>query len=112
MELLIKNSSNINVQNKNGCTPFHVAVNKLHVNCVRILLKYDCNVNSQDSYGDTGLHDIISKKPQTNEIIDLILSSPTIDLLIKNKRGFNPIHHAALKGNAKFVFFYLFILND
>ncbi len=103
MDLLIKNNCNINVQNKNGCTPFHVAVNKLHVNCVRILLRYKCNVNIQDSYGDTALHDIIGKRPQTNEIIDLILSTQPIDLLIKNKRGFNPVHYAALKGNAKSV---------
>jgi hypothetical protein len=34
------------------------------------------------------------------ELIDLLLSVSNINFNLKNKRGFNVLHHAALKGNA------------
>ena len=51
----------------------------------------------EDSYGDTGLHDAVSK--DNTELIDLLLHTQTVDLLLRNTRGFNVLHHAALKGN-------------
>ena len=51
----------------------------------------------QDAYGDTALHDAIGK--ESREIIDRLVSYPDIDFTIRNKRGFNVLHHAALKGN-------------
>ncbi|GIY32354.1 hypothetical protein CEXT_691581 [Caerostris extrusa] len=71
MDLLLKKGSDINAVNKARCSPLHVAVNKQHFDCVKVLLKHRCNVNVQDSY----------------------------DFTLKNKRGFNVLHHAALKGN-------------
>ena len=100
--MLIQKSANINSVNNNGCSPLHVAVNKQHVNCVKILLKYKCDSNVQDSYGDTALHDIIGKEinKESKQIIELLLSVPSINLSLRNKRGFNTLHHASLKGNA------------
>lgn len=51
----------------------------------------------QDSYGDTPLHDAIAKDFQ--HIIEIITSVPSIDFTLQNNRGFNLLHHAALKGN-------------
>ena len=34
------------------------------------------------------------------ELIDRLLSVSNINYNLKNKRGFNVLHHAALKGNA------------
>ena len=51
----------------------------------------------QDAYGDTALHDSIGK--ENLEILDLMVNFPTIDFTLRNKRGFNVLHHAALKGN-------------
>ena len=58
-------------------------------------------VCSQDSYGDTVLHDAIAK--DFAEIVELLINFRGVDLSIKNKRGFNCLHHAALKGNARSV---------
>ena len=71
------------------------------------MIKYKCDVNNQDSYGDTALHDIISKETskETKQIIELLLSVPSINLSIRNKRGFNTLHHASLKGNSTYNFF-------
>lgn len=51
----------------------------------------------QDSYGDTALHDAIGK--DSVDIIDLLCNVPGVDFTLKNKRRFNVLHHAALKGN-------------
>lgn len=97
MELLLKKNADIDAVNKARCSALHVAVNKQHVNCVKVLLKFRCNINTQDSYGDSALHDAIGK--ENVEIIDLLINVPEIDFSLKNKRGFNVLHHAALKGN-------------
>ncbi|XP_067011890.2 E3 ubiquitin-protein ligase MIB2 [Anabrus simplex] len=97
MEILLKRGADLDAMNKGRCTALHVAVNKQHVHCVKMLVKYKCNVNIQDSYGDTALHDAIGK--DSTEIIDLLCNVPGVDFTLKNKRGFNVLHHAALKGN-------------
>ena len=55
----------------------------------------------QDSYGDTVLHDAIAK--DFIEIVEVLVNFRGVDFSIKNKRGFNCLHHAALKGNARLV---------
>ena len=50
-----------------------------------------------DYYGDSALHDAIGKEKQ--DIIEGLINFPTIDFTLKIKRGFNVLHHAALKGN-------------
>ena len=64
-------------------------------------IEYDCFFVLQDSYGDTVLHDAIAK--DFIEIVEVLVNFRDIDLSIKNKRGFNCLHHAALKGNARSV---------
>ena len=56
----------------------------------------------KDFYGDTAMHDIIGKEisKESKQIIDLLLSTPSINLAIRNKRGFSILHYASLKGNA------------
>lgn len=62
----------------------------------------DLNIlGSQDSYGDTPLHDAIAK--DFRSIIEILTVVPNIDFTQKNNRGFNLLHHAALKGNKLWV---------
>ncbi|BFZ22874.1 hypothetical protein BsWGS_25913 [Bradybaena similaris] len=95
-QLLVKGAK-IDSLNNGGCSTLHVAVNKQHQECVRVLLTWGCNVNIQDAYGDTALHDAIGK--ENHQIIELLVNYNSIDFTLKNKRGFNVLHHAALKGN-------------
>ena len=60
-----------------------------------MFLMVDCLFS--DSYGDTAWHDAIGKEKQ--DIIEGLINFPIIDFTLKNKRGFNVLHHAALKGN-------------
>ena len=67
-------------------------------------------MNAQDAYGDTPLHEAIVK--DCNEITNMLCSlaenvdegissipNPRPEFTVKNKRGFNALHYAALKGN-------------
>ncbi|XP_037088726.1 LOW QUALITY PROTEIN: E3 ubiquitin-protein ligase MIB2-like [Pollicipes pollicipes] len=91
MELLIRKSCDVNATNRGQCSALHVSVNKQHVGCVRVLVKAGCDPNLQDMYGDTALHDAIGK--DNLEIIELLGNVPALDFKIKNKRGFNVLHH-------------------
>lgn len=98
MELLLARGAPINAVNNGKCSALHVAVNKQQAQCVHTLLRHGCDVNLQDSYGDTALHDAIGK--DVLDITDALCSCERLTFTLRNKRGFNVLHHAALKGNA------------
>ena len=47
MELLLKKGAAIDALNNGECSTLHVAVNKQHLDCVRVLLQHKANVNIQ-----------------------------------------------------------------
>ena len=75
---------------------------------------FNVGVLFQDSYGDTALHDAIGK--DSKEIVEMLVGHPGIDFTLRNKRGFNVLHHAALKGNNQWVeqhlLSYMYIIGD
>ncbi|XP_074500702.1 E3 ubiquitin-protein ligase MIB2 isoform X3 [Sebastes fasciatus] len=95
--LLLSKGANVNLLNNSMCTALHIAVNKGFTDVVRVLTEYSADVNLQDSYGDTPLHDAIAK--DFRNIIEILVLVPSIDFTQQNNRGFNLLHHAALKGN-------------
>jgi E3 ubiquitin-protein ligase mind-bomb len=54
----------------------------------------------QDSEGDTPLHDAISKK--RDDMLALLLDH-NADIMLTNNNGFNALHHAALRGNPRYL---------
>uniref|UniRef100_A0A8D3A7A2 E3 ubiquitin-protein ligase MIB2 n=1 Tax=Scophthalmus maximus TaxID=52904 RepID=A0A8D3A7A2_SCOMX len=95
--LLLSKGANVNLLNNSMCTPLHIAVNKGFTDVVRVLTEHSADVNLQDSYGDTPLHDAIAK--DFRNVIEILVVVPNIDFTQQNHRGFNLLHHAALKGN-------------
>ncbi|XP_037540457.1 E3 ubiquitin-protein ligase MIB2 [Nematolebias whitei] len=95
--LLLSKGANVNLLNNSLCTALHIAVNKGFADVVRVLTEHSADVNLQDSYGDTPLHDAIAK--DFRNIIEILVVVPNIDFTQQNHRGFNLLHHAALKGN-------------
>ncbi|XP_053704457.1 E3 ubiquitin-protein ligase MIB2 isoform X1 [Synchiropus splendidus] len=95
--VLLSKGANVNLLNNSMCTALHIAVNKGFTDMVRVLTEHSADVNLQDSYGDTPLHDAIAK--DFRNIIEILVLVPNIDFTQQNHRGFNLLHHAALKGN-------------
>uniref|UniRef100_A0A3Q3QFM3 E3 ubiquitin-protein ligase MIB2 n=1 Tax=Monopterus albus TaxID=43700 RepID=A0A3Q3QFM3_MONAL len=95
--LLLSKGANVNLLNNSICTALHIAVNKGFTDVVKVLTEHSADVNLQDSYGDTPLHDAIAK--DFRSIIEILVVVPNIDFTHQNHRGFNLLHHAALKGN-------------
>ncbi|KAI0220924.1 E3 ubiquitin-protein ligase MIB2 [Lamellibrachia satsuma] len=96
-EMLLNHGAMVDALNKGQCSSLHVAVNKQHPHCVDILLRHRCNTNLQDCYGDTAMHDAVSK--ESRDIVGKLSACPRTDFLLKNKKGFNVLHYAVLKGN-------------
>lgn len=71
-----------------------------HVGVVEVLLRRGAHPSLQDGDGDTPIHDAVTKK--RDDIIRLLIDA-NADLTITNNNGFNPLHHAALRGNARSV---------
>ncbi|XP_051949788.1 E3 ubiquitin-protein ligase MIB2-like isoform X2 [Xyrauchen texanus] len=95
--LLLSKGASVNLLNNSMCTALHIAVNKGFTDVVRVLTEHCADINLQDSYGDTPLHDAIAK--DFRSIIEILTVVPNIDFTQQNNRGFNLLHHAALKGN-------------
>ena len=49
MDILMRKGANVDIINKGRCSTLHVSVNKQHLACVKLLLKYNCDVNIQVS---------------------------------------------------------------
>ncbi|XP_030761110.1 E3 ubiquitin-protein ligase MIB2 [Sitophilus oryzae] len=96
IDLLIKSGAELNASNRSGCTALHVAAHKQPARCAQLLLSAGANPNVVDFYGDTALHDAIGK--DCYQVIDALCVAPGTDFTLRNKRGFNVLHHAALKG--------------
>ncbi|KAF7267945.1 hypothetical protein GWI33_018888 [Rhynchophorus ferrugineus] len=96
IDLLIKSGADLNASNRSGCTALHVAAHKHPARCTQLLLAAGADPNRVDLYGDTALHDAIGK--DCVQAIDMLCMAPGTDFTLRNKRGFNVLHHAALKG--------------
>uniref|UniRef100_A0A182NP47 RING-type E3 ubiquitin transferase n=1 Tax=Anopheles dirus TaxID=7168 RepID=A0A182NP47_9DIPT len=97
MRVLLQHNASIDELNSSHCSALHISAHKKPPHCVKVLLEFGANVNVQDAYGDTALHDAIGK--ENTEVVELLCGCPTLDLTIRNNRGFNALHHASLKGN-------------
>ena len=53
MLLLLQYGAQVNAVNSSQCSALHIAVNKQHIRCVHVLLRYGCDVNVQVSHSLT-----------------------------------------------------------
>ena len=62
VKILIKNKANVNIPNKEGKTPLHLAIShNLNINLIKILLKEGANINASDGNGKTALNEAVSQ---------------------------------------------------
>ncbi|KAG7261702.1 hypothetical protein CRUP_008032, partial [Coryphaenoides rupestris] len=106
VRVLLQASSSVEVKDEDGDTALHYTAFGNQPEIARLLLSQGASVNQlnsstctalHDSYGDTPLHDAIAK--DFRGIMETLVLVPNIDFTQQNHRGFNLLHHAALKGN-------------
>ena len=76
-----------------SCTPIVIG------NMIVLIVLSNINI-MQDCEGDTPIHDAISKK--RDDMLSLLLDH-NADITLANNNGFNALHHAALRGNPRYV---------
>jgi ankyrin repeat protein len=100
LNLILKNNQNnldINIQDKDGDTPLHIAIFLCNLDIIKILIKYGADTKIKDKWGQTPVHRLYFCI-NDNQILKII------DLLYKNNVNFNEIDnfgntvlHLALK---------------
>ncbi|XP_063965477.1 E3 ubiquitin-protein ligase MIB2-like isoform X1 [Lytechinus pictus] len=101
VKFLLQKEANVNIVNNERRSALHQAVTRSYIECIKILLDYNINLNIQDNFGDTALHDAISG--QSKSILSLLLTKGGINFRLSNKREFNTLQWAAMKGNINAV---------
>lgn len=81
----------LDIVDKKGMTPLHLAARSNRVNIVRLLVRNGASLDMQDNLGNTALHYIASNR--SIELFQYLLRRDA-DLRIVNHRGMTPIQAA------------------
>jgi ankyrin repeat protein len=99
IELLLKESSNINNQDSLFMSTYlHDAVYNNKEDVVELLLSKGANVNLSNGMGDTALHFAVSRKDSIR-IVQRLLTHPDININQKNSHGETALDHAIKSGS-------------
>ena len=95
--LLGKYSASINATNKFGNTALHRAVNKGHLDVVKLLTSYNiCDVNAKDEDNDTPLH---CAAIEGNNAMISVLIQHRAEVDERGRLGRTALHKACVKGH-------------
>jgi ankyrin repeat protein len=96
------NKNNINIQDKDGDTPLHIAMFLCNYEIIKILLDNEADTNIKDKWGQTAVHRLYFgiKDDDINKIIKL-LEDKNIDFSAIDNLG-NTVLHTTLKQIIKF----------
>ncbi|KAL8578225.1 hypothetical protein ACOMHN_040986 [Nucella lapillus] len=95
--LLLNRGADVRLCNDKGRNSAHVAAYNNLGDALREIIKKGADVNHTDQYGDAPLHDAIGK--DNKEAIDSLMEAPALDLQTLNRKGFNMLQLACLRGN-------------
>ncbi len=108
--LLLKHGAEINAENKDGDTPFHLLTKKMsqyiyvswciYFDIFNILLGHGANLNAKNRSGDTPLHDLAKGEsfcPERKDAIQLLLEHG-VNVNAQNSSGDTPLHILAKRG--------------
>lgn len=97
VEFVLSKNININVKNKYGSTPLHIAV---YPEIAQILINNGADVNEIDNEEETPLHDCAWNGEERGEMIKLLLQNG-VDRSKKNYKGQTALDIAISRGDLK-----------
>ena len=93
--MLFDHNADVNIQDKDGCTPLHRCTIGGNENLCRLLLEHNADVNIQDNAECTPLHWCAR---EGNGNLCRLLLEKNADVNIQEKHGFTPLHWCAFTG--------------
>ncbi len=102
VELLLNHDANPNIQDNEGFTPLHAAIENNCIGIVSLLLSRGANPNLQNNEGITPLHWAAFEPPRV-EILELLLQQTNINLNTQNTDGTTPLYAAVCSRNREIV---------
>ncbi|KAK7107145.1 hypothetical protein V1264_015110 [Littorina saxatilis] len=94
--LLLKKGSEINQQDKSGCTPLHLSAKNGQRKCLNKLLEYECDINIRNNEGLTAVH-WLAVNGRTELLEDMLSRIKDVD--IEDAQGQTPLHVACQNGH-------------
>ena len=91
-KLLLDHNADVNIQDKDGCTPLQRCAREGNENLCRLLLDHNADVNIQDKDGCTPLHSCVR---EGNENLCRLLLEHNANVNIRYKDGSTPLHLSA-----------------
>ena len=97
VDALIKRPDvNLNVRNKDGNTPLHIAADNGRAASARLLIDAGADINISDHKQRTALH--MAADLGDDDIVDALIKRPDVNLNVRNENGYTPLHIAAGRG--------------
>ncbi|MGL9726240.1 MAG: ankyrin repeat domain-containing protein [Wolbachia sp.] len=80
----------VNIKNREGYIPLHVAAMNDYEGIAKLLLEYGADINAEDSGNFTPLHHAVVK--DYKDVVELFLNSGEIDVNAKINESFTLLH--------------------
>ncbi|CAG2216104.1 ANK [Mytilus edulis] len=90
-------NADINIQDKSGCTPLHLASNSA---VAKVLLDYNANINSVDAFGRSPVY--LACSTNQEKVLALLIEK-NAEINQKTKTGLRPLHAACQSGSSGIV---------
>eukprot|EP00743_Colponemidia_sp_Colp-15_P006851 GILK01007388.1.p1 GENE.GILK01007388.1~~GILK01007388.1.p1 ORF type:complete len:315 (-),score=45.49 GILK01007388.1:242-1186(-) len=103
VEALIAAGCPVQLQNRDGVSPLHLAAQTGYVRLVQLLLERGAVVNTTTNAGDTCMH--FATKANSVELMDLLYAFDSDLLNRSNNQGNTPLHVAATEGKLEAAVF-------
>ena len=94
--MLFEHNADVNIGDRNGCTPLFLSAREGNDNLCTLLLEHNADVNIRDINGYAPLH-LCARKG--NENLCRLLLEYNANVNIQNNRGDTPLHLSAIEGN-------------
>lgn len=98
-QLIDEYGLDVNVKDKDGKSPLHLAVQFLSENIFQLLIRNrSCQIDSQCNYGMTALMEAC-RSCANFMVVDLVSTGAKVN--IADRQGYTALHHAAIVDNPK-----------